>query len=179
MPRIVLGGRYKGSTYTEVLENQRPYCLWVLETSSLPRGLQVFKDWLQSRHGGVMAVGKHRLKLFREIVDEDPAYCVRADDLPSPTVAMQKFQSWLKRHRTDVPDEQEGSKRRRVVEEEAEHREGPAALECKVCYARDINAVFAACGHLVCCMTCAARVDRCPICRVPVRSGDVIRTYTA
>ena len=126
-----------------------------------------------------MAVGKHRHNLFREIVDEDPAYCVWANDLPSPTVAMQKFQSWLKRHRTDVPDEQEGSKRRRVVEEEPAHQGGPAALECKVCYTRGIDAVFAACGHLVCCMACAARVDRCPICRVPVRSGDIIRTYTA
>ena len=93
MPRIVLAGKFKGSTYTEVLANHRPYCLWVLESADLPSGLQAFKRWLASRFGGIMAVGKYKLKTFREIVDEDPAYCVWVCDLVSPTDAMQRFQA--------------------------------------------------------------------------------------
>ena len=78
MPRIVLAGRYKGVTYNELVTHQRPYCLWVTESDCLPTGLQPFKSWLKSRHGGVMAVGKHKLRFYREIVDEDPSYAVWA-----------------------------------------------------------------------------------------------------
>ena len=78
MPRIVLAGRYKGVTYNELITHQRPYCLWVTESDCLPTGLQPFKSWLESRHGGVMAVGKHKLRFYREIVDEDPSYAVWA-----------------------------------------------------------------------------------------------------
>lgn len=58
----------------------------------MPPGLHAFKRWLVSRYGGIMAVGKYKLKTFREIVDEDPAYCVWVCDLETPTEAMQRFQ---------------------------------------------------------------------------------------
>ena len=91
MPRVVLGGKFKGSTYSDALSDRR-YSLWVLEATSLPPGLHAFKRWLVSRYGGIMAVGKYKLKTFREIVDEDPAYCVWVCDLETPTEAMQRFQ---------------------------------------------------------------------------------------
>ena len=183
MPRIVLGGRFKGSTYTEVVAHHRPYCLWVLESPDLPSGLRAFKAWLQSRHGGVMAVGKHKNKLFGEIVDEDPAYCVWASQLVGATDAMVRFQTLLKRQEIDgIARAEPAPKRRRTdVEEEPStgQRDEPSMPECVICYSRGCGAVFANCGHLVACLTCAARCDRCPICRAPVRPNDIIRTFTA
>ena len=181
MPRIVLGGRFKGSTYTEVVAHHRPYCLWVLESPDLPSGLQAFKAWLQSRHGGVMAVGKHRNKLFREIVDEDPAYCAWASELLSPTNAMLRFQAYLKQQGVDVDAQERPHKRRRCADagEPTAQQTTPGSPECKICYNRNINAVFASCGHLVACFECATRCDKCPICRVQVRPNEIIRTFTA
>ena len=182
MPRIVLAGRFKGSTYTEVLASHRPYCLWVLESTELPPGLQAFKRWLISRFGGIMAVGKYKLKTYREIVDEDAPYAVWASELSNPTDAMRKFQSYLIDQGIEADDTpQRPAKRQRpsATEEPAVQQAGPAPLECKICFCNGINAVFAGCGHLVCCLVCAYRVDRCPICRVQVLPNEIIRTFTA
>eukprot|EP01012_Entosiphon_sulcatum_P033706 TRINITY_DN4267_c0_g1_i1.p1 TRINITY_DN4267_c0_g1~~TRINITY_DN4267_c0_g1_i1.p1 ORF type:complete len:347 (+),score=48.37 TRINITY_DN4267_c0_g1_i1:52-1092(+) len=48
-------------------------------------------------------------------------------------------------------------------------------LQCAVCAASEVNAVFIPCGHHTCCVECASVLDRCPICRLP---GNVFRTYT-
>ena len=182
MPRIVLAGRFKGSTYTEVLANHRPYCLWVLESAELPPGLHAFKKWLAARFGGIMPVGKYKLRTYREIVDEDAPYCIWVSELSAPTDAMRKFQTYLDKQQIETHSvaSERPAKRQRC--EDAGDEEPSAQLpattpECKICYSRSINAVFAGCGHLVCCLVCAYRVDKCPICRVPVR--EVIRTYTA
>jgi len=51
--------------------------------------------------------------------------------------------------------------------------DGPGYHQCKVCFAAESNAFFA-CGHLACCMACAAQLPaahdggdtvRCPMCR--------------
>ncbi|KAJ8978703.1 hypothetical protein NQ317_015951 [Molorchus minor] len=39
------------------------------------------------------------------------------------------------------------------------------ALTCKICMDNQIDVVFLPCAHVVACTTCAARVDRCPLCR--------------
>ena len=136
-PRIVLGGRFKGSTYTEVVAHHRAYCLWVLESNDpdLPSGLRAFKAWLQSRHGGVMAVGKHKNKLFGEIVDEDPAYCVWASQLVGATDAMVRFQTFLKRHLDEVARAEPAPQRRRTDVEEPSpgQRDEPSMPECVIC----------------------------------------------
>ena len=101
-------------------------------------------------------------------------------DLVSPTEAMQRFQEYL-RKQIESTDAAEGPPKRQRCETAAEEplqQSGSAAPECKICYCRGINAVFAGCGHLVCCLVCAYRVDKCPICRVQVRPNEIIRTFT-
>lgn len=36
---------------------------------------------------------------------------------------------------------------------------------CQICYAEEKNALIYDCGHVCACLTCANRVDVCPICR--------------
>lgn len=42
-----------------------------------------------------------------------------------------------------------------------------SALNCKICMDNPRNCGFQ-CGHLCCCMKCANKVDKCPICRAGV-----------
>lgn len=42
---------------------------------------------------------------------------------------------------------------------------------CVICMDRPVGAVFLECGHLACCVTCAAPLRLCPICR-----GTITRT---
>ena len=52
-----------------------------------------------------------------------------------------------------------------------------ASMTCKICYSAAINTVFLRCGHMVSCMPCSDRIDKCPICRAPIQ--DVIQTFRA
>lgn len=36
---------------------------------------------------------------------------------------------------------------------------------CAICFEMDKTHVFAPCGHYYCCIGCASKVERCPICR--------------
>lgn len=40
---------------------------------------------------------------------------------------------------------------------------------CCICWSADVQIVFIRCGHICACEACAARVDRCPVCREVVR----------
>nr|XP_009861189.1 E3 ubiquitin-protein ligase MYLIP [Ciona intestinalis] len=43
------------------------------------------------------------------------------------------------------------------------------ALTCRVCLDAEIDSAFVPCGHQVCCKYCAARCEKCPICRQHVQ----------
>ena len=47
---------------------------------------------------------------------------------------------------------------------------------CVVCLERMYDVVFVGCGHLVLCGTCAAAIDRCPVCR---RASAKVKVYRA
>jgi hypothetical protein len=169
-----LAGKHKGLPFEHVVDTDRRYCVWILGSEALPARLVSFRRFLLTRYGGIMPFGRYQHRFFSEIVEESAEYCVWASLLQSPSDAMLRFQQYLK-HSAEAPPL---SKKPRVTPEEDDDQqtEGP---DCKVCYARKVNCVFTGCGHLVCCVTCAARCDRCPICRVPVRVGDIIRTYAS
>eukprot|EP00873_Tetraselmis_striata_P026422 jgi/Tetstr1/446686/TSEL_003625.t1 len=57
--------------------------------------------------------------------------------------------------------------------EEAVQRDREANI-CVVCLERPLDAVFAKCGHMCCCIDCASRLNQCPVCR---RHTDVIRVF--
>ncbi|KAJ5957977.1 Zinc finger RING-type [Penicillium vulpinum] len=48
---------------------------------------------------------------------------------------------------------------------------------CQICYTEEMDAVFAECGHLCSCVTCANLVGLCPMCRKEVKK--VIKIYRA
>ncbi|KAI0217611.1 E3 ubiquitin-protein ligase MYLIP [Lamellibrachia satsuma] len=48
------------------------------------------------------------------------------------------------------------------------------ALTCHVCMDRDINCAFCPCGHVVCCLVCANKLDKCPLCRSEVEKTQQI-----
>ncbi|KAJ5563129.1 Zinc finger RING-type [Penicillium sp. DV-2018c] len=48
---------------------------------------------------------------------------------------------------------------------------------CQICYTEEMDAVFAECGHLCSCVTCANLVSLCPMCRKEVKK--VIKIYRA
>ncbi|XP_041379548.1 E3 ubiquitin-protein ligase XIAP-like [Gigantopelta aegis] len=58
---------------------------------------------------------------------------------------------------------------------------GPASegtgeqLTCKVCLENNVSVVFLPCGHLCCCVDCAARLRKCPLCRS--RIEGTVRAY--
>lgn len=41
---------------------------------------------------------------------------------------------------------------------------------CKVCYLQDVNVVFLPCAHLIACVTCATKLDSCPVCRSKIQA---------
>ncbi|RXN01749.1 E3 ubiquitin-protein ligase MYLIP-A [Acipenser ruthenus] len=42
------------------------------------------------------------------------------------------------------------------------------AMLCMVCCEEEINSAFCPCGHMVCCKSCAAQLQSCPVCRSDV-----------
>ena len=43
-----------------------------------------------------------------------------------------------------------------------------AQYECKLCMAKEIDAVFLPCGHCMSCKSCADSIDLCPVCMTKV-----------
>jgi hypothetical protein len=56
------------------------------------------------------------------------------------------------------------------------HMRGGGVGECSVCLDGERNTMFQPCGHLSTCGTCAARLDRCPVCRAKITAK--LRVYT-
>ncbi|CAH0550830.1 unnamed protein product [Brassicogethes aeneus] len=46
------------------------------------------------------------------------------------------------------------------------------ALTCKICMDCQIDSVFLPCAHVVACQSCAARCDRCPLCRSDITQAQ-------
>ncbi len=67
---------------------------------------------------------------------------------------------------SEISTEQRDRRRRR--------EEQPVGA-CQICVDKPTNSVFAPCGHVVCCYSCASACDRCPICRGTI--SQVIRTF--
>jgi hypothetical protein len=43
-------------------------------------------------------------------------------------------------------------------------------IECKICFDRPVSIVMIPCGHTMCCDVCAESQDRCPVCRIEIKS---------
>lgn len=48
------------------------------------------------------------------------------------------------------------------------------AMTCKICMDHTINTAFLPCAHVLACADCAARCDRCPLCRADITQAQRI-----
>jgi hypothetical protein len=62
-----------------------------------------------------------------------------------------------------------------VQRDRRQRRDSQPAGFCQICVDQPTNSVFAPCGHVVACYTCATACDRCPICRGAI--GQVVKTF--
>ncbi|XP_060558925.1 E3 ubiquitin-protein ligase cblA-like [Ruditapes philippinarum] len=47
---------------------------------------------------------------------------------------------------------------------------------CKICLSRKMNVVFSPCNHMVACASCSDLLDRCAVCRTPIKGTFVVYT---
>lgn len=48
------------------------------------------------------------------------------------------------------------------------------AMICRICMDSQIDTAFLPCAHVVACSTCAAKCDRCPLCRADITQAQKI-----
>ena len=181
-------GKHKGKTFEEVAGSDRNYCAWILRESSLPRSLVSFKKHLATNHGGVMPCGKHRSKFFDEVLRDDPDYAVWGLSLDDPSQALKPFIEYLDGH---FPEHEEhpSQKKARTTPQPPKESAGTqekqsekTQQQCKICYEKEINAVYVPCGHHAACFECATKSvmgekEQCPFCKQPV--AMVLKTFAA
>lgn len=88
---------------------------------------------------------------------------------------------WKQRQQQRQSQNNSENRQNSTIEDEAENFEDiPDGELCVVCLLRRRRAAFIYCGHRVCCMGCAERVEhganpRCPVCRQSVTG--IVRVY--
>ena len=70
--RLIRNGKHRGKHYDDVIED-RGYCAWLLRTERLPASLAGFVKFMKREYGGVLAIGRHKHKLYEEVLAEDAA----------------------------------------------------------------------------------------------------------
>ena len=155
-------GKHKGKRFEDVADLDRGYCAWVLREKAVP--LNSFYRYLVRAHGGILQVGRHKGRFFNEVVSEAPDYCDWALCLTDPSETLQLFIDYARVHRQAEPP--------------VKKAKGGEQM-CVVCFDGSIHAAFVPCGHLVCCLACAQKLDGrpCPICKHLVEM--VLKTYAA
>ena len=107
--------------------------------------------------------------------------------MPSPTGTLAEFQQLL--DIVQVNEDSSGSDYeaapepppkapRRVVtkEERGDQDELTIAKKCAICFERPVRTIFANCGHMLACVQCSLKMDKCPVCRTVV-DGNVVRVF--
>lgn len=105
----------------------------------------------------------------------------KEDFVPTTINSCRNFIKWKARRRMRQRQDEESRQDRLLVEEEQEDiGDIPDGELCVVCLLRRRRAAFIYCGHRVCCVGCAQRVEqgpnpRCPVCRQSVNS--IVRVF--
>ena len=155
-------GKHAGRRFGDVAAVDSSYCSWVLREKAdgkqLSRDLESFARFILKEHGGVLQVGKHRLRFFNEVLRNDPDYARWAASLKSPSKLMIDFQRYVK------------VQRKRTRE--------PGDDICSICMDNIIDSALIPCGHACACIVCARMLrGACPIFREPI--SDVLHTFLA
>jgi baculoviral IAP repeat-containing protein 7/8 len=69
----------------------------------------------------------------------------------------------------EVPEQRQECNK--VHEEDDRNTCQNQSLTCKVCLLDDLGVIFVPCGHVICCVTCAFSVNKCPFCRKYINSA--------
>ncbi|XP_053397423.1 uncharacterized protein LOC123551901 isoform X2 [Mercenaria mercenaria] len=75
----------------------------------------------------------------------------------------------------DASEESKSTAKEDAKSLKAENEKLREMQTCKICMERAVNTTLLPCGHLVCCDTCAARLQRCPICRKRIKG--TVKTF--
>ena len=142
-------GKHRGKKYSDVCAD-RPYCAWILRVKASSGGLDKFAKYLEKEHGGILPIGKHKLKFYNEILKEDEDYCAWCLALVKPGEPLKDFVRYLKQ-KSFKGDQDVG-----------------VGSECRICCEGPMNVVLVPCGHRGMCTNCAERLDLCPFCKEPI-----------
>ena len=112
--------------------------------------------------GGILEMGRHKGMFFDELLATQQDYCTWVMNLQDPGPGFHKLIDWLKKKH---------SQEEAPPTPAATNTAGPAAKkfkseECKICYDKVIDSVFVPCGHVAACITCADKLEACPICQM-------------
>ena len=82
-------GKHAGQRFEDVASGDPSYAAWVLREKAdgkkLPRDLKSFAKFIEQFHGGILEVGRHRLRFFDEVLRDDPDYADWSTSLESPS----------------------------------------------------------------------------------------------
>ena len=186
--RALQHGKRINRTFAQA-ETDRPYCAWVLRAPSLQQSsLRIFQFYLRQRHGGFFTVGRHKGEWFDEVFANDPAYTSWVASLPEPSGDLLGYQSFAaaavqaaSRSSSRSPRRRRGTKAQVTSVEPGDADPIAWPHACLVCFDRPVRSLFRGCGHAVACTRCALEIAKrgCPICRQPVRDGDVVRIFAS
>ena len=161
-------GKHRGHSFAEVAQMDRSYCAWVFRAE--PSTFSKFQNYLKKNHGGILEMGRHKGMFFDELLANQQEYCTWVMNLQDTGPRFHKLIDWLKKKlsQEEPPSTQTGSP---AAMPEETNAAGPAAKkfkseECKICYDKVIDSVFVPCGHVAACITCADKLEACPICQV-------------
>ena len=158
-------GKYRGRSFAEIAQIDRPYCAWVLRSDNLPApGFRKLSQYLKQVYGGLLEMGKHKGMWFSEVLSKEPDYCIWVMSLKDPGGGFHKLIEWLRKNFDPTQDEEPEPPDKKAKRD-----------ECKICFDGLIDSVFVPCGHVLACMTCAVSVDQCPVCKSPCEALKIFR----
>ena len=173
---------------------------------TLPPSLASFSNYLRDHHRGILTVGRNKFKYFDEVLREDPNYCNWVLTLTDTSGNLSDFKQFLctihmsdydfqedeppepwesgddtnseSDSRSRSPSIRTRTQARSIIKYDPSDKDHVnLAKECHICYNAPIRACFSRCGHMLCCVPCAIKCDKCPVCRVNIRECDVIRVF--
>jgi len=161
---VVRVGKFKSMFFDELYEREPAYCVWVAGLADPGSNFLELQEFLASVAASEAAP-----------TTPPPASSdyYSSDEEFHPPIPHRRAEQRTE----DVPG-CNSSKRSRVAQ--MEPCDGDA-LEvpkfCLVCHERPVKTIFAGCGHMCVCTTCSLRCEACPLCRVPINGGEVIRVF--
>ena len=109
-------------------------------------------------------MGRHKGMFFNELWGSQQDYCTWVLNLQDPGLGFSKLIDWLKKTPGAATTASTEASSEASAATEPVNKKFKSE-ECKICYDKAIDSVFVPCGHVAACMSCAAGLEVCPICK--------------